>query len=123
MNVTLDGQNLFDQQSLEIEVCSLVRDSMERSISGLDGVFSIDLGERGRQIKQKGILRAKSGTQLDERIEAIGAFLDGDTHTLVTNNGESIGNIRMDIFKVTQKRESGSGVCCNYKIVYTQLNN
>lgn len=121
MSVTLDGNNLFDQQSLEIEIGSLVRDSMERSVSGLDGVLSIDLGERGRKIKQKGILHAKSSTQLEERIEAIGAFLDGNTHILVTKNDGSIDNIRMDVFKVDQKRTSGSGMCCNYTIVYTQL--
>ena len=56
MSVTLDGQNLFDKQQLEIELGSFSRDSIERTSPGLDGVFSIDLGGRGRVIKQRGVL-------------------------------------------------------------------
>jgi len=37
MSVTLDGQNLFDEQQLEIELSSLNRDSIERAVAGLDG--------------------------------------------------------------------------------------
>ena len=121
MSTTLDGQNLFDEQQLEIELMSLHRDSMEKTVSGLDGVLSIDLGERGRKIKQKGVLRAKSRTQMNERVGAISAYMDGDTHTLVMNSGEEISNLRLDIFKVGKERSSSSGLCCDYEIVYTQL--
>lgn len=121
MSTTLDGQRLFDQQQLEIELESTGRDSLERSIAGLDGVLSIDIGQRGRVVKQKGALRAPTATQMDERINAISAFLDGDTHTLVTKDGQTIENVRVDVFKVKQKRKTGSGLVCDYEIVYRQL--
>jgi len=121
MSITLDGQILFDEQELEIEPSSVSRDSIERTVPGLDGVLSIDLGERGRKIKQKGILRTMSRSQMNERINAISAYMDGDTHTLVTNGGEEFDNLRMDVFKVTKERTSGSGVVIDYEIVYTQL--
>jgi len=121
MNTTLDGQRLFDQQQLEFDLESIGRDSLERSIAGLDGVLSIDLGQRGRVVRQKGTLRAATATRMDERIDAISAFLDGDTHTLVTNDGQTIKNVKMDIFKVERKRKTGSGLVCDYEVVYRQL--
>jgi len=121
MSTTLDGQILFDEQQLEIELGSISRDSIEKAVRGLDGVLSIDLGERGREIKQKGVLRATSRSQMDERISAISVYMDGDTHTLVTNSGEEFDNLRMDGFKVTKERTGGGGVVIDYEIVYTQL--
>lgn len=121
MGTTLDGQEVFDEQQLEIQPNSVCRDSIERTIAGLDGVLSIDLGERGRKIKQKGVLRARSRSQMNERIDAISAYIDGGTHTLTTSSGEEFANLRMDIFKVGKERTSGGGVAIDYEIVYTQL--
>jgi len=121
MGTTLDGQNLFDEQYLDIEVGSLSRDSIESSIAGLDGIISIDLGNRSRQIKQKGVLRAISQNQLEARITAISSILDGKVHTLVTSSGKTFDNLRLDFFKVTKKQVSGNGVVCNYEIIYKQL--
>jgi hypothetical protein len=121
MSATLDGQNLFDEQDLKIEQDSIRRDSIERTVPGLDGILSIDMGERSRKIKQRGVLRARSRTQMDDRISAILAYIDGDTHTLVIHNGEEFDNVRMDAFKITEEKISGSGLCCDYEIVYTQL--
>ena len=120
MSTTLDGQSLFDEQQLEIEPESISRDSIERTVPGLDGVLSIDLGGRGRKIKQRGVLRAKSRSQMDDRISVISAYMDGDTHTLVTSSGKEFDNLRMDVFKVSKERASG-GVAIDYEIVYTQL--
>jgi hypothetical protein len=121
MSATLDGQNLFDEQDMKIEQDSIGRDSIERTVPGLDGILSIDMGGRSRKIKQRGVLRARSRSQMDERIGAILAYIDGDTHTLVIRNGEEFDNVRMDAFKVTEEKTSGSGLCCDYEIVYTQL--
>ncbi|MFQ6034397.1 MAG: hypothetical protein ACE5NM_00935, partial [Sedimentisphaerales bacterium] len=95
MSVTLDGQVLFDEHQLQIELGSISRDSVQRAVPGLDGVLSIDLGKRSRKIEQKGLLRAKSRAQLQGKISAISAYLDGDTHKLVTRNGEEFDNLRM----------------------------
>ena len=121
MRTALDGQSLFDEQQLEIELGGVSRDSIERAVPGLDGVLSVDLGGRSRKIKQKGVLRAKSRSQMDERISAISAYMDGDTHTLATGSGEEFDNLRMDVFKVSKERAGGSGVAIDYEIVYTQL--
>jgi hypothetical protein len=121
MNVTLDGKNLFDRQQLEIEKQSFVRDTAERTIAGLDGILSIDLGGRGRRIKQTGSLSAKSRLQLNEKISAISAFMDGNIHTLKTGSGEELENLRMDSFTVKNERTSGTGIVVDYEIIYTQL--
>lgn len=121
MRVTLDGQILFDEQQLEIEPGSISRDSIEKSVPGLDGVLSIDLGGRSRHITQKGVLRAQSRSQMDGRISSISACIDGDTHKLITGSGEEFDNLRMDVFKVSNERTSGGGVEVDYEIVYTQL--
>jgi hypothetical protein len=121
MGTTLDGQKLFDEQGLKIEQGSIGRDSIERTIGGLDGVLSIDIGGQVRKIKQRGVLRAKSRSQMNNKISSILAYIDGDTHTLVISNGEEFNNVRMDAFKVIEEKKSGSGLCCDYEIVYTQL--
>ncbi len=121
MSVALDGQSLFGSQQLEIEMGSISRDSIERAVPGLDGILSVDLGGRGKEIKQRGVLRAKSRAQMDERISAISAFMDGNTHTLITNGGKEFNDLRMDVFKVSKERTGGGGVAIDYEIVYTQL--
>jgi hypothetical protein len=121
MSVTLDGQILFDEQQLEIKQGSLNRDSIERTVAGLDGVLSVDMGGRARKIRQKGTLRARSRMQMNERINVISANMDGNTHTLVSNEGEKFDNLRMDSFKVSKEQASGGGMVVDYEIVYTQL--
>jgi len=121
MSVTIDGQLLFDEHDLQIEAGSWGRDSIERGMPGLDGVLSIDLGRRGRKVRQTGLLRAKSRQQMNERVNAISAFADGNTHTLVTNTGESLDNLRMDSFETEKERTDGIGIIVEYRIVYTQL--
>ena len=121
MSVTLDGQNLFDEQQLEIELGSFSRDSMDRAVAGLDGVLSVDMGGRGRRIKQKGVLRAKSRTQMNNRISSISVYMDGGTHTLITSEGEKFDNLRMDSFEVSKDRAGGGSIVVDYEIVYAQL--
>jgi hypothetical protein len=121
MKVTLDAQMLFDEQKLDIRTDSFSRDSIDRTIPGLNGVLSIDLGLRGRKIKQVGTLRAKSQTQLDARINKIATFMDGDTHTLTTSSGREFTNLRIDSFKIGTEHTDGTGIVIDYEIIYTQL--
>ena len=121
MFASLDGQSVFGGSEIEVIFGSVKRAYIERAAAGVDGVVSIDLGKRGRSVTQKGVLQGKSRSELNERIKAIGAFIDGKAHTLVTNNGERVENLRVDSFKSINERASGSGLVCDYEIVYTQL--
>jgi hypothetical protein len=120
MSVTLDGQICFDEQQTEIEPGSFSRASIERTVPGLEGVLSIDLGSRSRKIRQTGVLHAASQAQLNQKISAISNFMDGNTHTLASSS-EEFDNVRMDSFKVNGKRPAGNGVAADYEIIYTQL--
>jgi hypothetical protein len=121
MGVVLDGITLFGEGKSELEVGSFSREHIERSAAGLDGVVSIDLGGRGRKVRQKGEIRARSKTELNSRVEAISALMDGDAHTLVSSQGETFENLRIDSVSVKNERVSGSGIVVDYEIIYTQL--
>lgn len=121
MSVTLDGQNVFDEHQLEIEQDSLSRDSIERAVAGLNGVLSVDMGGRARKIRQRGTLQAQSRKQMNARMNVISAYMDGNTHTLATSDGEKFENLRMDSFEISKERPGGNGIAVDYEIVYTQL--
>jgi hypothetical protein len=121
MKARLDGQCIFDDEELGVQADSERREYIERAVDGLDGLLSIDLGERGREIKQAGVLRAGSESALRKKISTISVFIDGQTHTLTLDSGEEYDYLRMDSFEVRGKRPSGNGVCCEYEIRYTQL--
>jgi len=121
MSLTLDGNALFDEQGLRIELGSPNRAGIERAVCGLDGVLSIDLGERTRQIRQTGVLHASSRAAMCARVASISAFIDGGTHTLRTTDGQEYANVRMDSFKQFDEHTGGSGIVVEYEILYTQL--
>ncbi len=121
MSATLDGSIVFDGHGLEIELSSIGRESKEKTVHGLDGVISVDLGDRGRNVKQRGTLRARSRSELQDKIDAIEACIDGESHTLVTEKHGELSDLRMDSFKTKKHRTSGGGVSVGYEIVYRQL--
>jgi len=121
MGVTLDGQAVFDEQGLTITVGSPTRACVERSICGLDGTVSVDLGARGRRLQQTGVLRAAGRAAMNARISTIAAFIDGRTHTLTTADGHVYGSLRMDSFVQVGEHTSGPGRVVEYEIAYTQL--
>ncbi len=121
MSATLDGSIVFDGHGLEIEQSSIGRESKEQAVPGLDGMISVDLGDRGRKIKQSGTLRARSLSELKDKIVAIEACIDGESHRLVTEKHGELSDLRMDSFKTKKHRTSGSGVSVEYEIVYRQL--
>jgi len=118
--VRIDGIILFEERA-EIKADGVGRIAVERSTAGLDGVMSIDLGKRARKIKQKGELRAISREQLQKRIEQITAYLDGKSHKLQTQDGDIFENVRMDLFKAINEKQSGTGVVVEYEVEWTQL--
>jgi hypothetical protein len=121
MKTTLDGQSLFDELGLRMEIASPSRACVERAVCGLDGTVSIDLGKRSRQIRQIGILRASNRSSLSDRADAITVFIDGGTHTLGTADGRRYDGVRMDSFRRISERVDGAGMVLEYEILYTQL--
>ena len=121
MKVTLDGQALFDEQQLRLDVGTRSRASLERAVCGLDGVISIDLGARTREVRQTGTLHAPSRKAMRARIDSICAFIDGGAHTLKAADGVEYHNVRMDTFKPIDERVGGAGVVVEYAVTYTQL--
>ncbi len=121
MRTTLDGQAVFDEQELTILADSPCRASLERSVAGLEGVLSIDLGARSRRIRQTGTLCAPGRAALNTRMDAIAVFLDGQTHTLTTTDGRTYVNLRMDNFRQIEEHATGPGIVVEYEIIYTQL--
>jgi DNA polymerase II large subunit len=119
MRAIIDGTFEFEQVGLEVQ--SLKRSEMERSSPGLNGVVSIDLGGRQRQIVQKGILRSSSSKTLDGNIELLSSFIDGKDHSLAVDGDEVFGDLRMDKLEVDDKVHSGRDVSCQFTVTYTQL--
>jgi hypothetical protein len=119
MSVKVDNQMIFGDDSPVITVGSIQRSVIENSVAGLDGIVSIDLGSRGRKLRQVGHLRAKSTAELNKMIASIEQFLDGRTHSLVSGEDGTFENLRLDSFKITQRSSDGTGA--DYEIIYTQL--
>ncbi len=121
MSVILDNQRIFGDDSPVITVESIRRSVIESSAAGLDGILSIDLGSRGRKLRQAGHLRAKSDAELAGIIASIEQLLDGKTHSLASSDDGTFENLRLDSFKITQRSCDGAGVGADYEIAYTQL--
>ena len=119
MKATIDEILEFEQKHLEVG--SYRRDSVERSVTGLDGVISIDLGMRERQLIHKGVLHAGSAEALREKVNSFSKLIDGRTHKFVLADGKSFDNLRVDVFEVATECHSGKGPSCSFEIRYTQL--
>jgi len=119
MRATLD--NVIAIEDSSVVVGSWARDSIDRSVSGLDGVLSIDLGLRGREIIHKGFLRAVSSAGLSDRIALVQGLMDGKSHTLCLDDGRKFSDFRMDSFEAKECEFGGGGVSCECVIKYMQL--
>jgi hypothetical protein len=120
MKAVLDGEIIFDER-LELAVDSWQRAVLERMVAGLDGVLSMDLGQRSRRIRQKGLLRAASDAALTEKINRLTGCMDGLSHSLATDGGDELEDLRIDGFTAGPRQASGSSVCCSYELLYSQL--
>ena len=107
----------------ELQVDSWVRDGVEKSAAGLDGVITVDHGMRSRRIIQKCIIRASSASSLQEVLNTVVDLIDGKEHSISFENGECYGCLRVDSVSSEKISRSGSGVSCSVKVIYTQLRN
>ena len=121
MKANLDETVYFDETPAELIVKNWKRDYISRSVAGLDSVINIDLGKRQREIIQTGTFRAVSNYALDIKINAVNSLIDGQSHTLLLNNGDSFANLKISSFETAKRHHTGAGPSCDYKICYTQL--
>lgn len=119
--ITLDGKKLFGSGECTLKVGSWRRKTAEKSFAGVDGSISIDLGRRGRTLKQQGWLTAASKAALRKQCDEISAYLDGYAYELVDANGTVYANVRMDSFQLLTELCTASPMRCEYEITYTQI--
>ena len=117
---SLDNNNIFSSGPHSFQVQSWQRQLERRAISGLDGELILDMGLRARQIIQKGRLQSQTAQSLSTLRQATENFIDGKTHTLVDNHGNSFANVVMEKFEMTPV-QTGCGFWCDYTITYWQL--
>jgi hypothetical protein len=120
MKTVLDEKTIFSEAPFELEVRSHRRGVIQRVAAGLDGQVSIDLGLRGRKIVQKGVLRARGQTELQQQINAVNKLIDGNLHVLRCPDGRIFENLLIEEFQTGQIVSGGANVNCEYHITYTQ---
>lgn len=108
----------FEQQEFKMQ--SWERESVDRSAADLDGVVSIDMGLRDREIVQCGVVRAVSSAGLKVKLSSLSRLMDGETHTLSVD-GETYRDLLVDSFTAGEPQHDGSGVRCRFEIRYKQL--
>lgn len=119
MHLWIDGEVKIEE--VVFEAGSVCREVVERGVNGLNGVCSIDLGSRGRDISIKGVLRAASGVGLDSITEIIEAKMSGGVCSLSIDEGKNFGDVRIDAFETSERKFGGSFVNCKCKLKCKQL--
>lgn len=120
MKAVLDSEVIFNEESFGLEIKSPQRSIIQRSAAGLDGQVSIDLGLRGRKIVQKGVLRARGQTGLQQQIDSINELIDGNLHVLKCPDGRVLGNLLIENFQADSFVTGGANISCQYSIKYIQ---
>ncbi|MCF7956143.1 MAG: hypothetical protein K9M75_10100 [Phycisphaerae bacterium] len=119
MRVWIDGEVKIED--VIFEAGSVRRQIIERSVAALDGVASIDLGSRGRDIKVEGVLRAASGKGLDVLTDMIETKMDDGVCVLLIDDGRKFDDVRVDVFETAERQFGGSFVSCKCKLQCRQL--
>lgn len=117
MNAKIDSTAEF--KVFKIKTGSWNREAVEKSAAGLDGVVSVDLGERKRKITVSGLVEAQSKATLIAKTALLEAMLDGCMHMLEAD--AVYENLRVDSFAVVKEEVSGRGVGCEFEMVLSQL--
>lgn len=119
MRVWIDGEVKIDEAVFDAG--SIRRKVIERGTAGLEGIGSIYLGGRGREITVEGILRAASGNGLDCLTDMIEAKMDGEVCLLLTDDDREFDDVRIDVFETAERQFGGSFVSCKCKLLCRQL--
>ena len=118
---SLDSADLFSSGPHTFRPLSWQRQLDRRPFPGLDGELVLDMGLRSRQIVQQGRLQAASAAQLQSLIAAAQQFIDGTTHSLVDNHGQTYPRVILESFEPATPVQRGRGFWCDYIANYRQL--
>jgi hypothetical protein len=119
--MTLDGLDLFSSGPCELIAGSWQRELLRRGLPGVDGEVVLDLGARGRSLRQTGRLQAVGAAELGAMADAIACVQDGGVHTLVDHHGCTYANVLLREFELTTPVAAGRGIWVDYAIEYVQL--
>jgi hypothetical protein len=119
IKATLGGGIEFEL--LELNAGSRERAAVEKAAAGVDGVVSVDMGGRSREIMLRGRLRMFSAQSLDAKIEALGKMVDGECHVLGVGGRPYIEDLRVDSVRMRKKAYSGGGLICEFELTGAQL--
>ncbi len=114
------NESIFvDEQNIRAR--SWTRQHADKSGAGVDGVVSVDLGRRTRELSQQGTLRALSREGLQKVIDQIESLAGTGEITIRTERGQVYSHLRMDQFEAGYIFFAGVGVCCEFTARYCQL--
>ncbi len=119
MKALLD--NTIEFELVELGVGSWSRERVDRGAAGVDGIVSVDLGLRVRQIVVKGRLRGVSVKSLGEKVDLVCSLMDSKVHELTVCDGREFGDLQVESFEVTKEDSSGIGPYCEFEMGLRQL--
>ncbi len=118
--IMFDDNHLWGGGTHHILPGAWARQQVEYATAGLDGVVSLDLGRRSRQIRQTGRLTAETLGKLHEMIDTIESYANGQTYELIDQDGRRYRNVRLDMFRQKEPVQRAAFFSCEYEILYTQ---
>jgi hypothetical protein len=92
-----NGVNIFGR-SVTIVTAGNPRDSQRTSAAGINGVATMDLGDRGRITTARGVLTGSTPTALFNAEQLFDSYRDGRLYTLVDNFNATWIYVRLDRF-------------------------
>ncbi len=118
---SLDGQNLFASGPHTLRPAAWERSLDRRGFAGVDGELVLDMGLRSRPLIQTGRLRADTAASLRTLMSQIDAVVDGQTHMLIDDHGETYSRVIAEKFDPSTPVARGRGFWCDYTLHYRQL--
>lgn len=95
---TFNGVDIFGA-GCSMATGDLGRDEQENSYCGLNGIESLDHGDRGLVTECSGVLYGATSGDLDSFEITFRSYRDGNAYTLVDSYGDAWQNVKMASFR------------------------
>lgn len=119
--VTFDNEQLFGPGPARFKFGALKLRHAAQSLPGSRGVHLDPQGTQARQIFQAGTLISDSPDGLRKQVAAVEAKVDGLSHTLIDNLGQSWPDTVMLEFKAEAFTRVGARWKAAYQVEYLQV--